>query len=119
MARCMRMPVKVSPRGGTSLTSALSPSEALHTVIAVSLVPGDTMHPWDKLEGLAAPGAVYRHGDGTLSSFIEQRFKRLEGRAELASKPAIAEPDASGRRSVSITFDNLETSESEILKGTI
>jgi len=119
MARSVRFPLRVGPTGGVAMTPQQDSEKSLHQCIAISLVPGDTAHAWDRRDGIPAPGGVYRTDAGSVATFVERRFALLEGRATLDSAPAIDPPNESGIRRVSIFFTNLESGTPQAATGAL
>lgn len=118
MARSVKFPFRRSPRGGLALTEASKPEQSLNQCVVISLAPGDTMHPWDRVNKLVAPGGVY-HTPAPVSAVhghIRKRFATLEarGRAMLLGDPQNAERD--GHRVVRINFMNLERRQPETIE---
>lgn len=116
MARGVQTPMRVTGRGGVALTPADDGGRrSLLQVIAASLYPGQSAHPWAVAAGRRGPGGLYDSTGGRVAgdvqAIVRRRFGEMEsqGRARLVA--IIPQPNRrtnEGRRQITIEWQNLE-----------
>ena len=112
MSRSISFPFRPSGRGGLPLTDETDVGGPLRQAIVISLIGGDTRHPWDRAAELVAPGGIYRTDrEPDSARTIDKRFDglRRQGRARLVDRPRVV--SANGRKTVAFEYVNLETGE--------
>lgn len=110
MSRSIAFPFRPSGRGGLPLTDEDDVGRPLRQAIVISLIGGDTRHPWDRAAELVGPGGTYRTDrEPDSGRTIEKRFDglRRQGRARLVGRPRVV--SANGRRTVAFEYVDLET----------
>lgn len=93
---------------------ASDPNVAVSQIIALSLLPGSSTHPWNRQQGLGVTDPTFaplsaasrqgRRGD------IRERFAQLE-RERRARLVNVVESEGDSTLIVSVTYENLETGE--------
>ena len=119
MSRSLRFPLTVSARGGLALTPEGEQGEPLRQAIAIGCIEGETSHPWDRKEGLASPGGLYRSGtEADTVRAIDRRFSDLakQGRAKLLGRPKVVSGQ-DGRKTVAFEYLDLERREVQSVGG--
>lgn len=112
MARGVQTPMRITGRGGVTLTPAGdSGRRTLLQVISASLYPGQSAHPWAVAAGRRGPGGLYDSTNGRVSGDVQARVRRRFGELEAQGRArlvAVIPQPQDGKQQITLEWQNLE-----------